>query len=147
MKRPACFPGTHSLSHVQELSRIAQKSPNFLSCCLQNVLRSLTRAILPGQAEGWLFASGQHIERRSEHSSESVSDGQHSADHSPSASAAVAACRKEFAWIQDNPPLCSPCAHRQNMQVTMGFLPERLVQRKQRNVGLALLPVIVLIHS
>lgn len=79
MKRPACFLGTHSMSHVQELSRTAQNSSSFLSCCLQNLPRSLTRALRPGQGEGWVFASGHHIQRRPEHNSESVSHGEHSA--------------------------------------------------------------------
>lgn len=79
MKRPVCFLGTHSMSHVQELSRTAQNGSSFLSCCLQKLPRSLTRALLPGQGEGWLFASGHHIQRRPERNSESVSRGQHNA--------------------------------------------------------------------
>lgn len=79
MKRPACFLGTHSMSHVQELSRTAQNGSSFLLCCLQNLPRSLTRALLPGQREDWLFASGHHIQRRPERDSESVSHRRHNA--------------------------------------------------------------------
>lgn len=79
MKRPACILGTHPMSHVQELSRTAQNCSSFLSCCLQNLPRSLTRALLPGQGERWFFASGHHIQRSPERNSESVSHGQHNA--------------------------------------------------------------------
>lgn len=68
-----------------------------------------------------------------------------------SATTAVAALREELAWVPD-PSICSCCAHRQRGRVTTGFLPERPLQNKQLaggwgNVGLDLLPVIVLIHS
>lgn len=79
MKRPACFLGTHSMSHVQELSRTAENGSSFLSCCLQNLPKRLKRPLLPRQGEGWVFASGHHIQRRPEFNRESVSCGQHSA--------------------------------------------------------------------
>lgn len=41
---------------------------SFLSCRLQNLPRSLTRALLPEQDESWLFPSGQHVQGRPERS-------------------------------------------------------------------------------
>ena len=133
MKRPACFLGTYSMSHVQELSRTAQNSSSSLSHCLQNLPRSLTKALLPGQGEGWLFASGHHIQRRPEPTRASkLQTAQNcSAGYGRSASTAAAALGKEPAWVQDDPSLCSRRAHRQRGQVTTGFQPERLVQPRQ----------------
>lgn len=131
MKRPACFLGTCSMSHVQELSRNAQNSSSFLSCCLQNLPRSLTRALLPGPGEGWVFASGHHIQR-------SITVSQWAMESTvllfsslqPSVTITFAALREELAWVPD-PSSCSCCAHRQRGQVSTGFLPEQPVQHKQ----------------
>lgn len=100
---------------------------SFLSCCLQTLPRSLTRALPPGQGEGWLFPSGQHVQRRPE-----CSRGQWAMD-----SRTLPGCQQ---------PLCY--SH------TTVFLPQQPLQHQQGqwdgeggNAALDLLPVTVLIHS
>lgn len=105
-------------------------SSSFLSCCLQNLPRSLTRALLPGKGEGWLFPSGQHVQRRPE-----CSRGQ---------------------WAMDSRTLpgCQQPLRRSHGCHTTAFLPQQPVQHQQwqrdgegGNAGLDLLPVTVLIYS
>lgn len=130
MKRPACFPGTHSMSHVQELSRTTQNDSSFL---LQGWRKTFLEAqqehSFQGGTKAGFFASGYHIWRRPERDrvSKTLPAHRQPADcgcyHSCHTQKKLPECKMTL--------LLGLVVTTVRGQVTMGFLSEQLVQQKQ----------------
>lgn len=130
MKRPACFPGTHSMSHFQELSRTTQNDSSFL---LQGWRKTFLEAqqehSFQGGTKAGFFASGYHIWRRPERDrvSKTLPAHRQPADcgcyHSCHTQKKLPECKMTL--------LLGLVVTTVRGQVTMGFLSEQLVQQKQ----------------
>lgn len=153
MKRPACFLGTHSMSHVQEFSRTMQNDSSFLLQCLRKTfLEAQQEHSFQGGMKAGFFASGYHIWGRPEHDRVSkmlpahcqpAGCGCYHSCHTQKNCLSAGWLFSSFSWWPQSEgrwPWDSYQSSSCNRNSWQG-------DGEWGNVGLDLLPVIVLIHS
>lgn len=129
MKRSVGFLGTHSMSHVQELSRTPQRAPASFHVVCKTCLEARQELSFQGRMKAGFFHL-QHVQRRPECS------------------------RDQWAMDSTTLPGRQQPLHRSHGCCTTAFQPQQPAQHQQwqwdgegGNAGLDLLPVTVLIYS